>query len=439
MQFNGGYVAVADSSWFDFERYATIEFWVRPTTTQRSRMLYKGDGVQGGSDQSFGVGTTEATPSFGAAYFLTDGRYRFTDGSVAPVGEWTHVAATVDALEGITVYLNGVVDQQVSYGAVGVSLRNGTQPLTIGGDPNWPGWMFAGLIDEIRIWNIARTPAQIAASYTTGVEPTSPGLVAYYTFDEGSGSSVQDRTGHGLTGAINGDTAWVPIVPPCTAPEVTHGPLSQSVCAPSSASFTISTSGTAPSFQWRKDGSDIDGATAPSYTISSVVPEDAGTYDCVVTNACGAATSTPATLTVRTPQILTQPVSQTVNVDQPVFFALEADPLHPCHAGLAYRWQRRNPLVEDDAAPNAWLELSDGGGLSGTHTPNLAIFRPTPGLATGYRCKISNACGCEADANGVMYTNTVNFAAACPSDFNNDGSVDGDDVIEFFERWDSGC
>ncbi|MFZ4576144.1 MAG: hypothetical protein ACOYN0_17300, partial [Phycisphaerales bacterium] len=141
----------------------------------------------------------------------------------------------------------------------------------------------------------------------------------------------------------------------------------------------------------------------------------------------------------RTPQILTQPSSQTVNVDQPVFFALEANPLNACVSGLAYRWQRRDPLIEDDAAPNAWLNLNDGGGFSGTHSPTLAIFRPTPGLATGYRCKISNACGCEADASGVVYTNTVNFAAACPSDFNNDGSVDGDDVIEFFERWDSGC
>lgn len=39
----------------------------------------------------------------------------------------------------------------------------------------------------------------------------------------------------------------------------------------------------------------------------------------------------------------------------------------------------------------------------------------------------------------MIVTDPVNFSAACPSDFNNDGSVDGDDVIEFFLRWDSGC
>ncbi len=225
----------------------------------------------------------------------------------------------------------------------------------------------------------------------------------------------------------------------CTPPAITVNPSATSACLSSPTTFTISTSGTSPNFQWRRNEIDIPNATSPSYTIPSVSPADAGSYDCVITNACGTATSNPATLTVRTPQILTQPSSQTVNVDQPVFFALETDPQSPCAASLQYRWQRRNPLVEDDSAPNAWLDLSDGGGFSGTHTPNLAIFRPTPGLATGYRCTISNACGCEADTNGIIHSNTVNFAAACPSDFNNDGSVDGDDVIGFFERWDSGC
>ena len=246
-------------------------------------------------------------------------------------------------------------------------------------------------------------------------------------------------TGRGVSTLTGRSEAflWTRVL--CAPPEIAIQPMSVAACDGGSATLSVSATGTAPQFQWRKDEAILAGATDREYTIQPVTTSDAGSYDCIITNACGTATSNRATLTVRTPQILTQPASQAVNVDQPVFFALEADPQHPCFSALAYRWQRRNPLVEDDTAPNAWLDLSDGGGFAGTHSASLAIFRPTPGLATGYRCKITNACGCEADANGVIYTDTVNFTATCPSDFNNDGSVDGDDVIEFFERWDSGC
>jgi hypothetical protein len=137
--------------------------------------------------------------------------------------------------------------------------------------------------------------------------------------------------------------------------------------------------------------------------------------------------------------ITRQPANQAVGVDQPVFFDVEVASSTGCTTPTVYRWQRRNPQVLDANAPDAWIDLQDGGGFLNTGTAAMAIQRPTAGLATGYRCKISGGCGCEGSGSGVMYTNIVNFAPACPSDFNNDGSVDGDDVITFFERWDSGC
>lgn len=268
----------------------------------------------------------------------------------------------------------------------------------------------------------------------------------------GTGFSSSEARGVSSDGVVLNVSGWAHHVPtnrrlavlwtrplPCSEPQLLSPISGAVVCAEESVVLTAAATGTHLEYQWRLNQAVVPAATSSTFTIFSVSLADAGSYDCVITNACGSVTSNPAVLTVRTPQILTPPVSQTVNVDQPVLFAMETDPGSPCFAGLTYQWQRRNPLVEDDAAPNAWLDLSDGGGLAGTHSPILAIFRPTPGLATGYRCRIENACGCEADANGVIYTDTVNFSAACPSDFNNDGSVDGDDVIGFFERWDAGC
>jgi hypothetical protein len=137
--------------------------------------------------------------------------------------------------------------------------------------------------------------------------------------------------------------------------------------------------------------------------------------------------------------ITRQPINQSVGVDLPVFFVVEATTTSDCTTPINYRWQRRNPQVLDATAPNAWVDLSDGGGFLNTGTASLTILRPTAGLATGYRCKLSGGCGCEGVGTGVRYTDVVNFAPACPSDFNNDGSVDGDDVITFFDRWDRGC
>lgn len=132
-----------------------------------------------------------------------------------------------------------------------------------------------------------------------------------------------------------------------------------------------------------------------------------------------------------------QPRDQAVGVDSPVTFVVEAATPFGCAGGLVYQWQRRNPLV-DPSSPDAWIDLEDGGGFVNTRSAALVISRPTPGLATGYRCKISG-CGCEDVPRAVVVTDEVNFSVACPADFNADGGVDFQDVEAFFMRWEAGC
>jgi hypothetical protein len=85
----------------------------------------------------------------------------------------------------------------------------------------------------------------------------------------------------------------------CTAPSITVHPSSATKTVGDSVTFSVTATGTAPlSYQWRKNGSNIESATGSSYTISSVVVADAGNYDAVVTNNCGSVTSNAATLTV---------------------------------------------------------------------------------------------------------------------------------------------
>ena len=57
--------------------------------------------------------------------------------------------------------------------------------------------------------------------------------------------------------------------------------------------------GTAPfAYQWRKDGVNISGATAASYTIAAISATDAGTYTATVTNSAGTTTSDKGIFTV---------------------------------------------------------------------------------------------------------------------------------------------
>lgn len=84
-----------------------------------------------------------------------------------------------------------------------------------------------------------------------------------------------------------------------SAPAFSQHPQSQSVPLGSSVSLTATASGSpAPTFEWRKNGVAIPGATGQVLTLTDVEPADAGSYTAVATNASGSATSNAATLTV---------------------------------------------------------------------------------------------------------------------------------------------
>jgi len=100
-------------------------------------------------------------------------------------------------------------------------------------------------------------------------------------------------------GATHGDTWELGV--PCTAPSISAHPAARTVCARSSASFTVATAGTGPlAYQWRRGSPPlpIPGATSATYTIPAATAAAAGLYDCIVSNACGSITSIPALLTV---------------------------------------------------------------------------------------------------------------------------------------------
>jgi glucose/arabinose dehydrogenase len=84
------------------------------------------------------------------------------------------------------------------------------------------------------------------------------------------------------------------------APSITTHPASRTVSAGAAATFTVQASGTNPlSYQWQRNGVDIAGATASSYTLQSATPAASGSrFRVRVSNSIGSVTSNEAVLTV---------------------------------------------------------------------------------------------------------------------------------------------
>ena len=150
------------------------------------------------------------------------------------------------------------------------------------------------------------------------------------------------------------------------APSITAQPTDQRVVVGQTATFTVTASGTAPlTYQWQKGGTSIPGATAASYTTpATTLTDDAATFQVVVTNSAGSATSNSAKLTIaagttqargidvatykndlsRTGQNLSETTLTLTNVASPTFGLLrllpvdgkvDAQPLYLSKLGIA--------------------------------------------------------------------------------------------------------
>ena len=101
-------------------------------------------------------------------------------------------------------------------------------------------------------------------------------------------------------GSITSNPATLTVNAATVAPSITTQPSSQTATAGQAATFTVAATGTAPlSYQWRKNGVAISGATSSIYTTSATTSSDSGTqFTVLVSNTVGGVTSSPATLTV---------------------------------------------------------------------------------------------------------------------------------------------
>ena len=165
---------------------------------------------------------------------------------------------------------------------------------------------FQGQVDEARIWNIARSGAQILADRDhTLVAGT--GLIARYGFNEGTGTTTASSVAGAPSGALTGGPTWT-VGPPLTAGVTNTAPVVDSVTitpASPTTNQTLTANVTShdaesdpltTSYQWRRAGLNIAGATGATLNLATAGNGDHGDQiDVSVTVNDGTVNSAPVT------------------------------------------------------------------------------------------------------------------------------------------------
>ena len=129
-----------------------------------------------------------------------------------PTGTWHHAAATYDG-NTFAVYLDGALEASVATtSGPGNTNANHAALATTMSQTGVAAGFFNGAIDEARIWNVGRTPAQVAASMNLQLTSGS-GLIGRWGMEEGAGSTVGNSIAGGVNGTAVAGTAWVPGAP----------------------------------------------------------------------------------------------------------------------------------------------------------------------------------------------------------------------------------
>jgi hypothetical protein len=175
----------------------TIEFWmyVKPTDWVAEVNEIYVYGTVGKLQQvglDFGMPAVKGMPGNHASLGpYTDGI--FDDDTGVYLGldsaqaQWLHVAMTWDGPNlTLRTYVNGAL-KITSKPADATPLLTTASPFYLGCNPPYYG-CFNGLVDELRIWSVRRSDAEIMASYNKALTGTEAGLVGYYQFDDEPGS-----------------------------------------------------------------------------------------------------------------------------------------------------------------------------------------------------------------------------------------------------------
>ncbi len=175
----------------DMDTEMTIEGWMYLRSHDSATMMVVNDGqywLAASFNGQVGFAVANTSPGWMGVY----------SNYFLPLRTWTHVAWVYDAGAGTaTLYINGQFEQEWTVsGSIG-DAGPASNFLGLGG--RYGAENIHGVIDEIRVWSVARSAAEIAQNYNRTLDSpeAETGLSGYWDFDERYGEVVFDRSGSG--------------------------------------------------------------------------------------------------------------------------------------------------------------------------------------------------------------------------------------------------
>jgi beta-galactosidase len=191
------------------------------------------------------------------------------------------------------------------------------------------------------------------------------------------------RISNGL-GSVNSAAATLAVVAPA-AVVITTQPANRTASVGQTATFSVAATGSPRlTFQWRRNGAAIAGATAASFTTPALTAADSGaSFTVVVSNPVNTVTSAAAVLTVNAavaPGITLQPASLSVRANDPASFAVTASGTAP----FSYQWR------------------FNGANIVGANGSTFTIAQVQSADAGSYTVVVSNAAGSVTSAAATL-------------------------------------
>ncbi|MHC4628128.1 MAG: LamG domain-containing protein, partial [Planctomycetota bacterium] len=167
-----------------FQGTFTLSAWINPTRTGNTwQQVFRSMIAADTSNDTLFINNDGRLSWRGRVNAAWAGGMCETAAGVVPADQWTHIAVTGDG-SNFRIYVNGALSQESAF----QTTDGGNQTYYIGGDPTWTGESYAGMVDDLRIYDHVLSEDDVRAS----MENQGGAIVKAYGADPASGTLLED-------------------------------------------------------------------------------------------------------------------------------------------------------------------------------------------------------------------------------------------------------